>query len=74
MIDLAKLRVGMTRQEVVEAIGEPEDTGGTSRKYKTPSCYKYGEIQLFFQPWKNGGLAHGSLYGDDGLYVRKIFG
>lgn len=53
---VAKLRQGMNREEVVSAIGEPEDKGGTSRKYKTPSVYKYGDLQLWFEPWKSGKL------------------
>jgi hypothetical protein len=56
MTVLAKIRVGMSREEVVAALGQPDDVGGTSRKYKTPSIYKYGEIELFFEPWNVGKL------------------
>ena len=54
--DLAKLRVGMTREEVVSAFGKPDLMGGTSLKYRTPSIYRYGNIECFFKPWKAGGL------------------
>jgi len=53
---LRKVRKGMSREDVKEALGEPEAEGGTSRKYKTPSIYKYGNIQLFFEPYKAGKL------------------
>jgi hypothetical protein len=53
---LAKLRIGMSRQEVVEALGPPDAVGGESRKYKTGCVYKYGDIELHFAPWKAGTL------------------
>jgi hypothetical protein len=63
MIDLTKIRKGMTRDEVIAALGEPADTGGTSRKYPTPSIYVYGAsgssragIELWFEVGKNGKL------------------
>ena len=53
---VSQLRLGMTREEVVAVIGEPDDTGGTSRKYKTPCIYKYGDVEVHFELWKTGGL------------------
>ncbi len=50
------IRIGMTREDVVEALGPPDDVGCTSRKYRTPAIYKYGEIELHFEPWKTGKL------------------
>lgn len=48
--------IGLSRDEVVAILGNPDVTGGTSRKYKTPSIFKYGNIELHFQPWKDGLL------------------
>lgn len=46
----------MTRDELVKSLGEPDDKGGVSRKYPTPSVYKYGEIEFWFEPYKDGRL------------------
>lgn len=56
MAGLAKVKIGMTRDEVVNILGQPDDMGGTSRKYKTPCVYLYGTIELHFAPWKAGPL------------------
>lgn len=53
---LSNLRLGMTREEVVSAVGEPDDTGGTSRKHKTTTIYKYGDVEVHFELSKTGGL------------------
>jgi hypothetical protein len=42
------LQVGMTQEQVLQTLGEPEDVGGTSRKYRKPSVWKYGNLELFF--------------------------
>jgi hypothetical protein len=51
-----KLKIGMKREEVVALFGEPDMKGATSRKYPTPSVFRYGLIEFHFAPWKNGGL------------------
>jgi hypothetical protein len=51
-----RVKIGMTRYEVVKALGLPDNLGGTSRKYRTPSIYKCGAIELHFEPWKDGRL------------------
>lgn len=53
---LAKAMLGMTRDEVVAVLGEPDDKSIGTRKYPTPAVYKYGQIELHFQPWKAGKL------------------
>lgn len=50
------LRIGMTREEVVRVLGQPDDTGGTSNKHKTPRIYKYCDIELHFTNGRNGLL------------------
>ena len=51
-----KLRIGMTREDVVRILGQPDDTGRTSCLYETPSIYKYRDIELHFTPGRNGLL------------------
>lgn len=53
---LGKVVLGMSRQEAITALGRPDAEGGTSRKYRTPTIYKYGDIELWFKPWKSGSL------------------
>ncbi len=55
---VAMVSLGMTREQVIETLGEPNATGNTSRKFKTPSVFKYGDIELWFEPWKTG-ILHG---------------
>lgn len=47
-MDVKEIPLGLTREEVVSLLGEPDFKGGTSRKYRRPSCYKYGNIELWF--------------------------
>ncbi len=53
---LAKVSIGMTREEVIALFGPPEKMGGTTRKYRTPAIYEYGKIEFHFAPGKRGGL------------------
>src|SRR5690242_18592219 len=43
-----RVRLGMTRAELHGILGPPDDEGGTSRKYRIPSIYKYGDVQFVF--------------------------
>lgn len=54
--DVAKDIFGMTREEIVEYLGEPDMVGCVSRKYKTPSCYQFSDLELFFEKHKDGRL------------------
>ena len=45
---LSKVELGMTRKEVVAALGLPSQTSFTTKKRKHPNVYKYGEIELCF--------------------------
>lgn len=58
MIDLDKIKPGMSRGDVVAIFGEPDDTGGTSRKYNTPRTYVYGDFEVNFEPWKAGKVTN----------------
>lgn len=62
MIEISKIKIGMTRDEVMSILGEPDDVGGTSKKYKTPCVYVYGDFELSFLPWKTGTLIHIQYY------------
>lgn len=42
------VKLGMNCEEVESSLGAPDDVGGTSRKYRKPSIWKYGEIELHF--------------------------
>jgi len=53
---LSKIKLGMTREEVVAILGEPDAKGGSTRKYPTPSVFKYGDVEIHFQGWKKGTL------------------
>lgn len=53
---LSKIDLGMSREQVITILGEPDFYGGVSRKYKTPSIFKYDDIELHFTPYKNGIL------------------
>ena len=71
-MEIKNIKLGMTRQEVVDILGEPFDKGCTSRKYRTPSIFKYRvvtidgdleEYEFWFQRWKNGKLVNIKLKG-----------
>lgn len=46
--------LGLTREELVQKLGEPDYIGGTSRKHKYPTGYKYGDIEYWFESSKDG--------------------
>ncbi|MCP6768809.1 outer membrane protein assembly factor BamE, partial [Klebsiella pneumoniae] len=45
---VGRLRIGMTREEVVAVLGKPDDVSLPSRRNRPPAIYKYGEIELYF--------------------------
>jgi hypothetical protein len=73
VLDLSKARIGMSRDEVIATFGEPELQGGTSRKYRTPSVFRYGRIEFWFEEWKSGGLRSVHQVDEVGSYVRQLF-
>jgi hypothetical protein len=38
----------MSREDLRILFGDPDDTGGTSRKHPTPSIWKYGDLEFHF--------------------------
>lgn len=46
--------IGVSREELIDSLGVPDQVGGVSRKYKTPQIYSYDGIEYHFNPWKNG--------------------
>jgi hypothetical protein len=46
---------GCNRLQLEAVVGEPEATGGTSRKYRQPVCWKYGDVEFYFSR-TSGGL------------------
>ena len=65
--DFASVRLGMTREEVRARLGEPDDTGGALRKQRIPLVWKYGEVELHFQPSGELFLIYWDDFGD-GLF------
>jgi hypothetical protein len=55
---LGSLCVGMTQENVRSVMGEPHDTESTSRKYKRPIFWVYGDLEIYFnrEDWTVTGL------------------
>ena len=37
--------IDKSREEIISSLGQPDEVGGTSRKYKHPSVYKYANTE-----------------------------
>ena len=46
--DICPIRLGMSRDDVRAAFGEPDDVGGTSRKRQKPAIWVYGGLEFHF--------------------------
>jgi hypothetical protein len=46
--DICPLRLGASRDDVRALLGQPDVVGGTSRRYRTPSVWKYGHLEFHF--------------------------
>jgi hypothetical protein len=55
LIRQGRIRLGMTREEVRSLLGDPDDTGGASRKYKHPCIWKYGDVEFHWPLTKSPG-------------------
>jgi hypothetical protein len=42
------IRLGCSSDALEAALGEPEATGGESRRHRMPSIWKYGDVEFFF--------------------------
>lgn len=44
---------GCDRLQLESTVGQPEATGGVSRKYRRPVIWKYGDVEFFFSRTSN---------------------
>lgn len=42
------LEPGVTRAQVIDALGLPENVGGTSWKHRQPAIFRYGSLEVHF--------------------------
>jgi hypothetical protein len=73
--DICPLRLGMSRDELKAVLGQPDDVGGTSRRWRTPAIYKYSDVEFHFGLGPEGtldliyrerdGIPHLSISRDD---------
>ena len=69
--DICPLRLGMTRAELKAVIGEPDDVGGTSRRWRTPAIFRYADVEFHFDLGPQGTLS--LIYQErDGIPERSI--
>ena len=54
--DICPVRLGTTREELRAILGEPDDVGGTSRKYPNPAIWKYHNLEFHFEQGQDGTL------------------
>ncbi len=46
--ELGPIHLGLTHGQVHGLLGDPDDVGGASRRQRTPTIWKYGDIELYF--------------------------
>ena len=69
--EFGPVRLGMKREEIRELLGEPDDTGGTSRKHRIPQIWKYGEVELHFALSGELSLIYWDDPGGNSIAVNK---
>ena len=47
---LGPVHLGMTRDQVRQLLGVPDQEGGTSRKYRIPVILRYGDLEFLYRP------------------------
>jgi len=63
---VSRVRIGMTRDEVLAVLGVPDDTSIPRRKNLEPDIFKYGEIELHFGESGKLWLVYTEVCGEDG--------
>ena len=61
--DIHPVRLGMSREELIVVLGEPDDTGAASRRRRTPAILVYGSLEFHFGTSVGDGLV--CIYEDD---------
>lgn len=64
---LGPVRLGMSRAQVRDVLGDPEHTGGISRKQRMPTILKYGDLEFLYRP----GEDHLQAIHMDGFAIPK---
>lgn len=54
--EFGPISLGADRPAVEACFGQPETTGGQSRKHKRPNIWKYGDVEFFFE--RDSGELH----------------
>jgi hypothetical protein len=53
--DICPVRLGMSREDLRNLFGDPDDTEGISRKHPTPALWKYDNLEFHFgSKWEDG--------------------
>jgi hypothetical protein len=47
-IDVSQIKEGMKRADIRNLFGEPPVVDTTSRKYRNPMIWRYGDIEIHF--------------------------
>jgi hypothetical protein len=66
--DICPIRLGMSRDELRSAFGEPDDVGVTSRKRREPGIWVYGGLEFHFDHTADDELF--LIYRDTADYVE----
>ena len=53
---LDRLRIGMSREQVKQAVGEPSHTDWQSKRHPEARVWRYGELELHFESPRWGRL------------------
>jgi len=54
--DICPIQLGMSRNDLRAAFGEPDDVGGTAREHSGPAIWVYGGLEFHFDDAACGEL------------------